>query len=156
PFLMLPACDPRKGPSGRNFRLLSRVSKHHWAKPTPLEWQWTQPDTDSSLALSVEGNGRRLTENEPVILQRCYRFRLEPTPEQEQAFRRFAGCRRWIWNWALARKQEAYQAKAESLDYHPLRAALVGLKQAPETEFLRDCHSQVLQETLRDLERAFV
>ena len=89
-------------------------------------------------------------------LQRCYRFRLEPTPEQEQAFRRFAGCRRYVWNWGLSRKIETYQTTGTSVGYHVLRANLVELKRIEATEFLKECHSQVLQETLRDLDRAFI
>jgi putative transposase len=89
-------------------------------------------------------------------LQRCYRFRLEPTAQQEQAFRQFAGCRRWVWNWALARKRAVYQATGASLPTIDLMAELVSLKQQPKTAFLKECDSQALQQTLRDLDRAFV
>src|SRR5438876_419243 len=74
-------------------------------------------------------------------LQRCYRFRLEPTPEQEQAFRRFAGCRRYVWNWGLSRKIETYQTTGMSVGYHVLRANLVELKRIEATEFRKECHS---------------
>ena len=30
-----------------------------------------------------------------------YRYRLQPTPEQESTLYRFAGARRFVWNWAL-------------------------------------------------------
>jgi putative transposase len=89
-------------------------------------------------------------------LQRCYRFRLAPTPKQEQGLRQFAGCRRFVWNWALERKQAVYQATGQSLSYGELAAELVQLKQQPQTAFLRECDSQALQQTLRDLERAFL
>jgi putative transposase len=88
-------------------------------------------------------------------LQRCYRFRLDPTPAQEQSFRQFAGCRRFVWNWALERKRAVYQAAGKSLSYGELAAELVQLKQQPETAFLQACDSQALQQSLRDLERAF-
>src|SRR5438093_1560495 len=89
-------------------------------------------------------------------LQRCYRFRLDPTPPQEQAFRQYAGCRRFVWNWALERKRAAYQESGESIGYHQLAAELRALKQQPETVFLKECDSQALQQTLRDFDRAFV
>src|SRR6266568_8060386 len=89
-------------------------------------------------------------------LLRCYRFRLEPTPQQEQAFRQFAGCRRFLWNWALERKCLAYRASGESIGSNQLAAELVSLKQQPETAFLKECDSQALQQALRDLDRAFV
>jgi putative transposase len=88
-------------------------------------------------------------------LQRCYRFRLDPTAQQAQAFRQFAGCRRWVWNWALARKQAVYQATGARLSALFLMAELVQLKRQPDTAFLKDCDSQALQQTLRDLDRAF-
>ena len=37
-----------------------------------------------------------------------------------------------------------------------LAAELVQLKKQPETAFLKECHSQVLQQTLMDLDKAFV
>jgi putative transposase len=88
-------------------------------------------------------------------LQRCYRFRLKPTLRQAQAFRQWAGCRRWVWNWALARKRAVYQATGASLPTADLMTELVWLKQQPETAFLKECDSQALQQTLRDLDRAF-
>src|SRR5207302_2318812 len=89
-------------------------------------------------------------------LQRSYRFRLDPTPTQEQTFRQFAGCRRFVWNWARARKRAAYRDSGERIGYQQLAAELTALKQQPETAFLKECDSQALQQTLRDLDRAFV
>jgi putative transposase len=91
-----------------------------------------------------------------MIITRCYKFRLEPTAEQEHKFLRFAGCRRYVWNWALARKREVYQETGKSIGYVALAAELVQLKKQPETAFLKRCHSQVLQQTLMDLDKAFV
>ena len=91
-----------------------------------------------------------------MTLTRCYRFRLDPTPEQEQAFRRFAGCRRFVWNWALARKKETYQSAGRAVSYGELAAELVVLKRQPDTQFLQECDAQALQQTLLDLDCAFV
>ncbi len=84
---------------------------------------------------------------------RCYKFRLDPTPAQEDAFVQFAGCRRFVWNWALSRKREVYEATGKGIGYNALAADLVALKKA--APFLTDCHSQVLQQTLMDLDKAF-
>jgi putative transposase len=91
-----------------------------------------------------------------MILHRCYRFRLDPTPAQAQAFRRFAGCRRFVWNWALERQRAHYQETGKRLSLGELMSELVALKRQPATAFLQECDSQALQQTLRDLERAFV
>ena len=91
-----------------------------------------------------------------MIVAKTYKFRLEPTCDQEQQFLRFAGCRRFLWNWALARKQAVYKATGKSIGYNALASELVALKKQPDTAFLKECHSQVLQQTLMDLEKAFV
>src|SRR5580658_3928381 len=86
-----------------------------------------------------------------MIVTKCYKFRLEPTAEQEQAFYLFAGCRRFVWNWALERKKTIYKETGKGIYYKDLAAELVALKKQPETAFLKECHSQVLQQTLIDL-----
>ena len=91
-----------------------------------------------------------------MIVTRCYKFRIEPTPEQEQEFFRFSGCRRFVWNWGLERKKSVYQETGKGISYKALAAELVQLKKQPETAFLKECHSQVLQQTLMDLDKAFV
>jgi putative transposase len=84
---------------------------------------------------------------------KCFRYRITPTAEQEQKFVQFAGCRRHVWNWALDRKQSHYLAHKENLTYNVLAGELVKLKK--EREFLKECHSQILQQSLMDLESAF-
>ena len=86
-----------------------------------------------------------------MLVTKTYQFRLEPTAEQEHEFLRFAGCRRFVWNWALARKQEVYKEAGKSIGYVALAAELVKRKRLPETAFLKECHSQVLQQTPMDL-----
>ncbi|MCW3099751.1 MAG: transposase, OrfB family, central region, partial [Chthonomonadaceae bacterium] len=109
------------------------------------------------LRLPPQLSHRRQTENETrMIVTRCYRFRLEPNAEQEQEFFRFAGCRRFVWNWALERKKTVYKETGKGISYKALAAELVQLKKQPETAFLKECHSQVLQQTLMDLDKAFV
>jgi putative transposase len=93
--------------------------------------------------------------SDSLTLQRTYRFRVEPTPEQAQALARFAGARRWIWNWALARKRAYYAEHGQGLSFAQLGAELTALKAEPETAWLKDIDSQLLQQALRDLEQAF-
>jgi putative transposase len=76
------------------------------------------------------------------------RYRLDPTAEQEVQLRRFAGARRFIWNWALNRKREHYRETGKTLSYNDLAAELTRLKQLPATTWLREMDSQLLQQTL--------
>ncbi|GAA5529538.1 transposase [Herpetosiphon gulosus] len=86
---------------------------------------------------------------------RCFKYRLYPTTDQQNTLVQWAGCRRFVWNWALHCKQTQYQATGQRLSYQRLAAMLVDLKRQPKTAFLRDCHSQPLQQSLMDLETAF-
>ncbi|WP_236706824.1 RNA-guided endonuclease InsQ/TnpB family protein [Herpetosiphon geysericola] len=90
---------------------------------------------------------------------RCYKYHLQPTPAQVETLVQWAGCRRFVTqrvpDWALHCKQTHYQATGQRLSYQRLAAMLVGLKRQPKTAFLRDCHSQPLQQSLMDLEIAF-
>jgi putative transposase len=90
-----------------------------------------------------------------MVLRKVFRFRMKPNTRQQQALDRNAGCRRFIWNWALARKQRYYRENGKSLPTSVLKAELPILKRTPGMEWLAAADSQSLQETLRDLDRAF-
>ncbi|MER3490378.1 MAG: transposase, partial [Meiothermus sp.] len=90
------------------------------------------------------------------VHRKVYRFRMEPTREQGESLMRMAGARRWVWNWGLARRKEVYAATRRGLTYRQQAAELTGLKKQPETAWLRGADSQLLQQALRDLDRAFV
>jgi putative transposase len=88
-------------------------------------------------------------------VQTTYRYRIEPTTAHEAELRRFAGARRWGWNWALARKKAHYEATKQTLRTRDLEAELVVLKRQSETVWLAAIDSQVLQQVLCDLDQAF-
>lgn len=88
-------------------------------------------------------------------LRKTYRFRLEPNHAQEQGLYRLAGARRFVWNWALARRKEHYQTTGKGLTYRDQAAELTTLKRQPQTEWLCESDAQLLQQSLRDLDRAF-
>src|SRR5437667_11052004 len=93
---------------------------------------------------------------ESSIVRRVYRFRLEPTSQQEEQFRQFAGARRFIWNWALQQRREHYRQTGKTLPAKELSARLTALKDQPKTAWLRAMDSQLLQQVLADLQRAFI
>src|SRR5438105_4428858 len=93
---------------------------------------------------------------ESSSVRRVYRFRLEPTPSQQQRLRQFAGARRFIWNWALQQRREHYRQTGKTLPAKELSARLTALKDQPETAWLREMDAQLLQQALADVQRAFV
>ena len=69
--------------------------------------------------------------------------------------RRFAGCCRFLWNKALALEKESYENEGKRLGFFSLCTALREWKKEEATSFLVEAHSQILQQTLKDLDRAY-
>jgi putative transposase len=90
-----------------------------------------------------------------MLMHKAFRFRLEPTADQEQKLRQFAGARRFIWNWALQQRREYFRESGMTLSPKELSARLTALKCQPDTAWLRDIDAQLLQQVLADLQRAF-
>jgi putative transposase len=86
----------------------------------------------------------------------AYKFQLRPKAAQEEKLRRFAGCCRFLWNKALALEKETYEATGKRNGYVKLAGLLRDWKQVEDTAFLAEAHSQVLQQALKDLDRAYV
>jgi|UPI00037DB7E9 putative transposase len=87
--------------------------------------------------------------------RKVFRFRMEPTQEQGEALLRMAGARRWAWNWGLARRKEVYERTKKTLPIAQLSSELTALKKRPETAWLKDVDSQLLQQALKDLDRGY-
>jgi putative transposase len=87
--------------------------------------------------------------------KRAYRYRCYPTAEQQQVLARTFGCVRYVYNWALRLRTDAYYKHQHRLGYHETSAALTLLKQQPETAWLNEVSSVPTQQSLRHLDRAF-
>ena len=85
----------------------------------------------------------------------AYKFQLRPKPAHETLMRRFSGSCRFVWNKALALEKEAFEKDGAHLGYRALAGLLTGWKKEDETSFLSEAHSQILQQTLKDLDRAY-
>src|SRR5215475_11799139 len=87
--------------------------------------------------------------------RKVYRFRVDLTAEQETAFARFAGARRFVFNWALARRKETYEQTGKSISWSALSLELTGLKNKPGFEWLKEIDSQLSQQAIADCKKAF-
>jgi putative transposase len=87
--------------------------------------------------------------------KRAYRYRCYPTPTQAAVLARTFGCARFVYNWALRLRTDAYYQRQERVSYADTSAALTTLKQQPETIWLNDVSSVPPQQALRHLDRAF-
>ncbi|MGX3046706.1 RNA-guided endonuclease InsQ/TnpB family protein [Ursidibacter arcticus] len=87
-------------------------------------------------------------------LRKAFKFEIMPNGEQIRRIKQFCGCSRFVFNRALAWQSEQYeQDKTFKFSYSKLTALLPQWKK--ELLWLKECHSQVLQQSLKDLERAF-
>lgn len=88
-----------------------------------------------------------------MIIRRAFKYRSKPTKIYRELFQQFAGAKRWIFNHGLEQRDKAYKDQGKTVSYYEQNNELVTLKQ--EYSWLEDIHSQVLQQGLKDLDRAF-
>ena len=87
--------------------------------------------------------------------KRAYRYRCYPTNTQAAVLARTFGCARFVYNWALRLRTDAYYERQERVSYADTSAALTTLKQQPATSWLNVVSSVPTQQALRHLDKAF-
>ena len=85
---------------------------------------------------------------------RAYKYRIYPTEEQKVLFAKTFGCCRFVYNWALSLKIEAYQERKATLGNVYLTNLLKSELKA-QHEWLSEVNSQSLQSALRNLDAAY-
>ena len=88
-------------------------------------------------------------------VRKAYKFRLKTNRDIESKLLRFCGSSRFLWNKYLALNLERLEKGQPLLWYQELAFWLTLWKQSDEYGFLKECPSQVFQQKIRDLERAF-
>ena len=85
----------------------------------------------------------------------AFKYELMPDGDQQRKMRCFAGSSRFVFNKALALQQAHYAEGKKKLSYADLCKQLTEWRKRSETQWLSETHSQPLQQTLKDLERAY-
>ncbi len=85
----------------------------------------------------------------------AFKFQLMPTGEQQRDMRRFAGSCRFVFNAALAMQKSLYEQGDKKLGYAGLCKQLTAWRHDPATGWLASAPAHPLQQTLKDLERAY-
>ena len=88
-------------------------------------------------------------------IRKAYKVRLKTNRDIEIRLARFCGSGRFLWNKCLAMNQERLEKHEGILWYNELAFWLRLWKYSDEYSFLKECPSQVLQQKLMDLEKAF-
>ena len=85
---------------------------------------------------------------------RAYKYRIYPTDEQKVLFAKTFGCCRFVYNWALNLKIEAYKLEKKSVAYKEVQNRMVNeLKK--ENQWLTEANSQALLNSIRNLDTAY-
>lgn len=90
-----------------------------------------------------------------MIKQQAFKFELKPNKQQKADMLLFAGACRFAYNKGLALLRENYKSGEKHLHYNQLAPKLVEWKSEPTLSWLKEAPSQSLQQSLRDLDKAF-
>jgi putative transposase len=84
-----------------------------------------------------------------------YRYRIYPTPGQQQALARVFGCARVVYNDCLRVRDQAYAAGEKITDTEVQRRVITLAKATPEREWLAGVASVALVQACQDARRAY-
>jgi putative transposase len=84
---------------------------------------------------------------------KAYKYRINPTPKQEELINKHIGGCRFVYNLALETKQTAYAGSKVNLTCFDLVKQIPDLKK--EAEWLKEINSQSLQHAVVNLDRAY-
>jgi len=85
----------------------------------------------------------------------AFKFETRPNGEQQRNMRRFAGACRFVFNKALALQKANHEAGEKFIGYVAMAKHLTAWRNGEETPWLKDAPVHPLQQTLRDLDRAY-
>ena len=128
------------------------------AGPSPV---WTACRSEvASAPCWLSHPGRRGSSTMPAMadsrtLERAYRVRLAPKPEQTRMLQRLLGAKRFVWNWALRRKEEAWRADCTGLNAVALSRQFTMLRQQSDSAWLASLPREPFNQVLRDFDRAW-
>jgi len=89
-----------------------------------------------------------------MLVQKSYQYELIPNGEQVRKLKQFCGCCRFVFNKGLEEVKKYYESTGHFLNYAQLTAFLPKWKQ--DADWLKDCHSQVLQQSMKNLSQALM
>ena len=88
-------------------------------------------------------------------MHQAYKFRFYPTKQQISALNQIFGCGRYVYNWALITKRDAYALDKTKIKYTDLSRSLTQLKKDPDKSWLTEVPATCLIQSIRDLDDAY-
>jgi len=89
------------------------------------------------------------------MMIKAYKYRLHPNNEQITFFEKSFGCVRFVYNWSLNQRIEAYQKDGTRISWVESCKRLTELKKQEETKWLCEVSIQSLQSSIRNMDCAF-
>jgi len=83
---------------------------------------------------------------------KAFKFKLNPTNEQEQIFAQWAGSARWLWNYSVEINKAQYEIDKKFIFHADLCSKLPDLKK--QHVWLKEIPSQALQQKMKDFDTA--
>ena len=90
-----------------------------------------------------------------MLIRKAFKYRLKTNPEIEHVFSVFAGHSRFVWNYFWHINKRRLENKQKIMRYFEMNYWLTLLKQSDEYGFLSDAPAHILQQKLKDLDKAF-
>jgi putative transposase len=84
---------------------------------------------------------------------KAFKYRIYPNQKQAEMLNEHFGATRFVYNWGLEKKTEAYQQEAKTVSCYDLINQLVALK--TDNPWLKTVNSQSLQSALKNLDNAY-
>ena len=88
-------------------------------------------------------------------VEKSYEYRIYPSQEQALLLARTFGCSRWVFNHFLEEKIRFFKETRQLLSYCKCSKMLTKIKTQEDTAWLAEVEAAALQQSLRNLDRAF-
>lgn len=89
-------------------------------------------------------------------MEKTYKYRIYPNKMQRELIQKTFGCCRFVYNRFLALRKEHYEDTKTGISYNETCSALTILKRKSEFGFLNEVYAAALQQSLRDLDAAYI
>ena len=83
------------------------------------------------------------------------RLRLIPNKEQEKWLKSNAGLARFIYNFSLAMKENAYKEQGLNLGRREIMGRITDMKHTKEYEWLKSYNSETIKQAVKDMLRVY-
>lgn len=90
-----------------------------------------------------------------MIIKKAYKFRIKTTPDLAEKFLRFAGHCRFVWNKVLEINRQRLKDGHLIMRYYEADFWSKMWKKSEEYGFLAECPAHLLQQKLKDLDKAY-